>query len=118
MTASLRGLPIDLRMKIAFVETPSIQLEFIQPLEPNNIYTEFLEQHGEGLHHVMFDTQDPEGIASRLNADVLQSGDTVKARRALVLPRHACHARLSTGVAAARTRVSTLGLSHPSQSHS
>lgn len=78
MTAELRGAPIDLRMKIAFVETPSVQLEFIQPLEPNNIYAEFLEQHGEGLHHIMFDTPNPETIAKQLGVGVLQSGDTVK----------------------------------------
>lgn len=78
MTATLRGAPIDLKMKIAFVETGSVQLEFIQPLEPNNLYAEFLEQHGEGMHHVMFDVADPQAIADRLGVGVLQSGDTVK----------------------------------------
>jgi hypothetical protein len=78
MTAVFRGAPIDLKMKIAFVETGSVQLEFIQPLEPNNLYAEFLEQHGEGMHHVMFDVADPEAIADQLGVGVLQSGDTVK----------------------------------------
>ena len=78
MTAVLRGLPIDLRMKIAFIETPNAQLEFIQPLEPNNIYAEFLDQHGEGIHHILFDVPDPEAAAARMGVDVLQSGDTVK----------------------------------------
>lgn len=78
MTAELRGLPVDLRMRIAFIEAPNIQLEFIQPLEPNNIYTEFLDERGEGLHHILFDVADPEAVAARLGAPVLQSGDTVK----------------------------------------
>lgn len=78
MTAVLRGAPIDLKMKIAFVETGSVQLEFIQPLEPNNIYTEFLEEHGEGLHHVMFDAQHPEEIAAQIGVGILQHGSTVK----------------------------------------
>jgi len=78
MTATLRGVPINLRMKIAFVETGSVQLEFIQPLEPNNIYAEFLEQHGEGLHHIMFDVDDPAGIADKLGVQIIQSGSTVK----------------------------------------
>src|SRR3954454_24920366 len=29
--------------------------EIIQPLEGPSIYTDFLEQHGEGLHHVLVD---------------------------------------------------------------
>lgn len=78
MHAELRGVPIDLRMRIAFVETGSVQLEFIQPLEPNNIYHEFLEQHGEGLHHILFDVPDPEDTITRLGVEVLQSGSTVR----------------------------------------
>lgn len=78
MTAELRGAPIELKMKIAFVETGSMQLEFIQPLEPNNIYEEFLESRGEGLHHVLFDMENPEELASQIGVDILQSGSTIR----------------------------------------
>ncbi len=78
MRAELRGKPIDLKMRIAFIETGSVQLEFIQPLEPNNIYTEFLETRGEGLHHILFDVPDPAQVADRLGVDILQTGSTVR----------------------------------------
>lgn len=78
MRAELRGIPIDLKMRIAFVETGSVQLEFIQPLEPNNIYHEFLEQHGEGLHHVLFDVDNVQETIAQLGVGVLQTGSTVR----------------------------------------
>jgi hypothetical protein len=73
-TCTYRGERGDFRMRLAFVETASIQLEFIEPLEGNNIYAEFLEQHGEGLHHILFEVDDPKAVAAGLNAPILQSG--------------------------------------------
>lgn len=78
MRAEMRGEPITLKMKIAFVETGSIQLEFIQPLEPNNIYEEFLQTRGEGLHHLLFDMENPDELAPKLGVKILQSGSTIR----------------------------------------
>lgn len=78
MRAELRGEPIELKMKIAFVETDSMQLEFIQPLEPNNIYEEFLQTRGEGLHHVLFEMENPEETAKKLQVEIVQSGSTIR----------------------------------------
>lgn len=72
--ATYRGQPGDFRMRLAFVETGSVQLEFIQPLEGGNIYSEFLDAHGEGIHHLLFEADDPEAVAARLDAPILQSG--------------------------------------------
>ena len=30
----------------------SINIELIQPLEGENVYSDFLRQHGEGIHHI------------------------------------------------------------------
>jgi methylmalonyl-CoA/ethylmalonyl-CoA epimerase len=73
-TAMYRGQPANFRMRIAFLETGSVQFEFIQPLEGDNIYSEFLDAHGEGLHHVLFSVTDPDGVARTLEVPVLQSG--------------------------------------------
>jgi methylmalonyl-CoA/ethylmalonyl-CoA epimerase len=73
-TRTYRGRPGNFRMRLAFIETPSIQIEFLQPLEGGNIYSEWLEQHGEGLHHLLFEVADPEAVAAELDAPVLQSG--------------------------------------------
>lgn len=51
----IRGVEIDYSMKIALAWTGSMMWELIQPLDGPSIYKEFLEQHGEGLHHVLVD---------------------------------------------------------------
>ncbi len=44
------------------------------PPEGSNIYSEFLEEKGEGLHHLLFRVADPMGVAQELAVDVTQSG--------------------------------------------
>ncbi len=61
-------------MRLAFLETPSIQIEFIEPLEGDNIYSDWLAEHGEGLHHILFEVDDPEAVAAGLQAPIMQSG--------------------------------------------
>ena len=38
----LRGQPTNAKIKVAFAQSGSLQIELIQPLEGENIYTEFL----------------------------------------------------------------------------
>ena len=71
-----RGQPGNFRMRLAFIETPSIQIEFIQPLEGDNIYSEWLEQHGEGLHHILFTVDDRQAVADGLQVPIIQSGSS------------------------------------------
>jgi methylmalonyl-CoA/ethylmalonyl-CoA epimerase len=48
----VRGKPVDYTMIGAEVHCNPIDFEILQPVEGPSIYKEFLEQHGEGLHHV------------------------------------------------------------------
>jgi len=73
-TATYHGRPGNFRMRLAFLQAGPVQLEFIQPLEGDNIYADFLAEHGEGLHHLLFNVTDPDGVARRIEAPVLQSG--------------------------------------------
>ena len=73
-TCTYHGAPGNFRMILAFIETPTIQLEFIQPLEGDNIYSDHLAEHGEGLHHLLFEVVDPAAVAAGLQTPVLQSG--------------------------------------------
>ena len=50
--AIYRGKPIDHKFIIALVWNRTTQLELIQPLVGTNIYTEFLDRRGDGLHHI------------------------------------------------------------------
>jgi 4-hydroxyphenylpyruvate dioxygenase-like putative hemolysin len=56
--AILRGKPVDTTIKVAFVESGDIQIELIQPVEGKNLYTEFLETRGEGIHHLGYQVED------------------------------------------------------------
>ena len=73
-TRTYHGQPGNFRMRLAFVETATVQLEFIEPLEGDNIYSDWLAEHGEGLHHILFQVTDPDAVAAGIDASVLQSG--------------------------------------------
>lgn len=73
-SATYHGQRGNFRMRLAFIELGPVQIEFLQPLEGQNIYSDFLEEHGEGLHHILFEAKDPEAIIAGIGAPVLQSG--------------------------------------------
>ena len=56
---TMRGKPVEASMVAAIAQSGNIQLELIQPLEGPSIWKEFLEQRGEGIHHVQSLVQDP-----------------------------------------------------------
>lgn len=49
---TLHGKPEPYTMKLASARVGALEWELIQPLEGRSAYKEFLEQRGEGLHHV------------------------------------------------------------------
>jgi catechol 2,3-dioxygenase-like lactoylglutathione lyase family enzyme len=46
------GEPAAYRMRLAFTWCGPLQVEIIQPLDGPSVYHDFLEAHGEGMHHV------------------------------------------------------------------
>lgn len=60
--AILRGKPVDTAIKVAFVQSGDVQIELIQPVEGENPYTEFLEERGEGIHHLAYKVEDMEAM--------------------------------------------------------
>ncbi len=67
---SYRGRPYDAAVHISLGYLGETQIELIQPVRGDSIYTEFLEQKGPGLHHLGFDVPD---FAASL--DVLRKTD-------------------------------------------
>lgn len=49
----IRGREQAYSMRLALAWTKGFMWEVIQPLEGPSIYKEFLERHGEGMHHVL-----------------------------------------------------------------
>ncbi|MDX6618989.1 MAG: methylmalonyl-CoA/ethylmalonyl-CoA epimerase, partial [Gaiellales bacterium] len=58
-----RGRPASFSMRVALSAT-NPQIELIQPLAGPNIYFDWMETHGEGLHHLAYDVASiDDGIA-------------------------------------------------------
>ncbi|MFX1335921.1 MAG: VOC family protein, partial [Promethearchaeota archaeon] len=59
--------PLDsAKLKIALFQVGNIQLEIIQVLEGKTIHSKFLEEKGEGLHHIGFIVEDIEQELARM----------------------------------------------------
>jgi len=52
-----RGKPTNARAKLAFMNMGSLQLELIEPDEHPSTWREYLNEHGEGVHHIAFFVQ-------------------------------------------------------------
>jgi 4-hydroxyphenylpyruvate dioxygenase-like putative hemolysin len=76
---TVRGKPVPYTMKLALTQIGNIQWELIQPLTGPSIYKEFLEQKGEGLHHVACDVEDYDQTVAALKKHgigILMGGST------------------------------------------
>ena len=58
--AVFMGRTVSTKITTVFAKSGDIQLEFIQPLDGDNPYTEFLARKGEGIHHLGFKVDDIE----------------------------------------------------------
>lgn len=77
-----RGQEENIKIRQAFVQAGSLELELIQPLEgTRNAYREFLDAKGEGIHHVLFETADMDQAIEefvRKGVKVLQNGTGIR----------------------------------------
>jgi len=77
--ATFRGRRLSLHLKLALARLGPLQLELIEAQEGENLYWEFLQERGEGLHHLGFNVPDLEAEVARFarqGIGVLQSGKT------------------------------------------
>jgi hypothetical protein len=69
--ATYHGQPADFRLLLAFATVGKTQLEIIQPLEGQSIFSDFLEEHGPGLHHIRLNIPDFEqGVEELIGAGI------------------------------------------------
>ncbi len=57
------GKPTWAREKIALAQVGAVQMELVQPVEGDSIYQDWLDEHGEGLHHVNFLVDDVDDLS-------------------------------------------------------
>ncbi|MGH3561330.1 MAG: VOC family protein [Mycobacterium sp.] len=67
-SCSYRGRPADFVASISLSYLGDMQLELIQPVRGENIYSDFLRDNGPGLHHICVEAADPESFAAMLAA--------------------------------------------------
>lgn len=72
-STTYRGLPGDFTVDISLAYTGDLQLELIQPVAGESIYTEFIAGPGPGLHHVCFEVDDIDTACQR----AAEAGHTV-----------------------------------------
>lgn len=61
-----KGASTDAKAKLAFFNLENLQLEIIQPLGGKSTWQEYLDTHGEGIHHIAFWIKDINGVEKRL----------------------------------------------------
>jgi catechol 2,3-dioxygenase-like lactoylglutathione lyase family enzyme len=72
-----RGGSVWTRERIAVAQAGSLQLRLLQPVDGPSIYADWLEEHGEGPHHLSFLVDDIDGVSAALANDgfpCIQSG--------------------------------------------
>lgn len=73
-----KGEPTDARAKLAFFQMGQVSLELIEPIGGPSTWREFLDQNGEGVHHIAFFVKDTGEAVRFLDGEdmsVVQQGD-------------------------------------------
>ena len=78
-TCSYRGQPADFVAHVSLSYAGDTQLELIEPVRGESIYSEFLEGSGPGLHHVAVEATSPEHFEEMLG-DAERDGASVVCR--------------------------------------
>ena len=76
------GQPARFRTRQAFADLGSVELELIQPLEGQSIWSDFLTRRGPGLHHIRFNVAELDAVIAYLQQkgiSVTQEGDGIRA---------------------------------------
>jgi len=67
-----RGKPSPFTMKVTFGQMGPMRLELVQVVEGECLYTEFLRENGEGVHHLGYEVADIEEEIANAEAQSLE----------------------------------------------
>ena len=73
-----QGEPTEARAKLAFFDMGSLTLELIEPIGGPSTWADFLDQHGEGVHHIAFNIEGMDEVTAGLaeqGIPTVQRGD-------------------------------------------
>lgn len=72
--------PADFSAKFCFTKMGNVELEIIQPISGKSIWFDFLEEHGEGIHHLKFlvpNLEETKQYLDEHNLELTQLGSAV-----------------------------------------
>ena len=81
------GEPTQARAKLAFFDMGSVQLELIEPVGAPSTWQAFLDEHGEGVHHIAFQIKGMEnqvGLLADKDMPLVQRGEYTGGRYAYI----------------------------------
>jgi catechol 2,3-dioxygenase-like lactoylglutathione lyase family enzyme len=64
---TFKGQPTEARAKLFFFEMGNLQIELIQPDGKPSTWQQYLDDNGEGIHHIAFHVKNMEGEIARLS---------------------------------------------------
>ena len=67
-----RGKPTPYTMRVTFAQMGPVRLELVQVVEGECIYTEFIKEFGEGIHHLGYEVADLEKEVANAEAQGLE----------------------------------------------
>lgn len=67
-TTYVHGEQVDFEGRLALCSALNVDLELIQPLDDKSHYAEFLREHGEGMHHLYVEVEDPEDFKTTVES--------------------------------------------------
>ncbi len=56
------------KLRIAFTEISGVKLEFLMPTDQESVVAKFIDNRGEGIHHICFEVDDIEKAISELKS--------------------------------------------------
>jgi catechol 2,3-dioxygenase-like lactoylglutathione lyase family enzyme len=62
-----KGKPSDAQAKLAFFQMGQVSLELIEPMGGPSTWQEFLDEKGEGVHHIAFEIQGTDDVLAFLD---------------------------------------------------
>jgi catechol 2,3-dioxygenase-like lactoylglutathione lyase family enzyme len=73
-----RGGPTEARAKLTFFQVGQVSIELIEPFNGPSTWQEFLDEKGEGVHHIAFEVDDAQACTEEMadeGISLVQRGD-------------------------------------------
>lgn len=67
----------EYKVNVAFFQIGESKIELLEPTGGESFLAEFLEENGEGIHHIAYEVNDIEAVLKKLEADGARMADKI-----------------------------------------